>query len=56
VPERAARLRTAPWRRTFTAFACFPPDPIVIDEATPEQLMQPMRCAELRYAVPAVSW
>lgn len=38
------------WRRTFTAFACFAPDPVVIDEAVPERLAVRLNDAERYYA------
>jgi hypothetical protein len=41
----------SPWRRMLTAFACFAPDPIVIDEPTPERLVEQMRRTEMGYAV-----
>lgn len=40
----------SPWRRMLTAFACFAPDPVVIDEPTPERLVDQMRLTELAYA------
>jgi hypothetical protein len=46
----------SPWRRTLTAFACFAADPVVIDEASPDRLVERMRGVELRYAVPAGRW
>jgi hypothetical protein len=44
----------SPWRRTFTAFACFTPDPVVIDEPTADLLVSRMCLAESWYAVPAM--
>jgi hypothetical protein len=43
----------SPWRRTFTAFAVFAPEPVVIDEATVELLVNRMHLAESWYAAPA---
>jgi hypothetical protein len=43
----------SPWRRTFTAFACFAPDAVVIDEMAVDRLLVAMREAEQRYAIPA---
>jgi hypothetical protein len=38
------------WHRTFTAFSCFAPVPLVLDEPTPEALLNQMRHAELYYS------
>jgi hypothetical protein len=38
------------WRRTFTAFSCFTPGPMVVDEPTPEALISAMRRVELHYS------
>jgi hypothetical protein len=38
------------WHRTFTAFSCFAPVPLVLDEPTPEALIHQMRHAELYYS------
>jgi hypothetical protein len=40
----------SPWRRMFTAFAYFAPEPVVIDETAVDRLIVAMREAELRYA------
>jgi hypothetical protein len=42
----------SPWRQQFTAFGRFAPVPIVIDEATPSELIKAMRAEELRFARP----
>jgi hypothetical protein len=38
------------WHRTFTAFSCFAPVPLVLDEPTAEALINQMRHAELYYS------
>ena len=38
------------WHRTFTAFGCFAPVPLVLDEPTAEALVSQMRHAELYYS------
>jgi hypothetical protein len=38
------------WHRTFTAFSCFAPVPLVLDEPTAEALISQMRHAELYYS------
>ena len=38
------------WHRTFTAFSCFSPVPLVLDEPTAEALISQMRHAELYYS------
>jgi hypothetical protein len=38
------------WRRTFTAFSCFTPGPLVVDEPTPDALISAMRRVELHYS------
>jgi hypothetical protein len=42
----------SPWRQQFTAFGRFAPVPIVIDEATPGELLKAMHAQELRFARP----
>ncbi|MGI8330378.1 hypothetical protein ACRYCC_10460 [Actinomadura scrupuli] len=42
----------SPWRRTFTAFAYFAPDAVVIDEMAVDRLLVAMRETEQRYAIP----
>ncbi|REE96789.1 hypothetical protein [Thermomonospora umbrina] len=53
----ASRLQTAfpgwlvmwsPWRRTFTAFASFTPNALVMDEPTTDRLIDQMRMVERR--------
>jgi hypothetical protein len=38
------------WHRTFTAFSYFAPVPLVLDEPTPESLVNRMREVELYYS------
>jgi hypothetical protein len=38
------------WRRTFTAFSCFSPAPVVVDAPTPESLLIRMQHVELYYS------
>ena len=38
------------WHRTFTAFSCFSPVPLVLDEPTAEDLVNQMQRAELYYS------
>ncbi|GAA4510801.1 hypothetical protein GCM10023191_073950 [Actinoallomurus oryzae] len=40
----------SPWHRTFTAFSCFTPDALVVDEPTPEALVNAMLRVELHYS------
>jgi len=42
----------SPWRQQFTAFGCFAPVPIVIDEADPSELLKAMQAEELRFTRP----
>jgi hypothetical protein len=35
------------WRRTYTAFSCFTVGPLVVDEATPDDLVSAMVRFEL---------
>jgi hypothetical protein len=43
----------SPWRQQFTAFGRFAPVPIIIiDEATPSELLKAMQAKELRFARP----
>jgi hypothetical protein len=37
------------WHRTFTAFGCFSPESLVLDESTIAELAEQMLRAELRY-------
>jgi hypothetical protein len=37
------------WHRTFTAFGCFAPERLVIDEPTLDELTEEMLKAELRF-------
>jgi len=37
------------WRQTFTAFGCFAPDRLVLDEPTTAELLDAMRAAELHH-------
>jgi hypothetical protein len=46
----------SPWRRKFTAFACFSCDPLIIDELTPALLLEQMHRAVMRSTVPAGRW
>lgn len=39
------------WRRTFSAFCCFASAPMVVEAATPEELVLLLRQAELQHAV-----
>jgi hypothetical protein len=39
------------WHRTFTAFGCFSPDRLVLDEPTIAELTDQMLRAELHYGV-----
>ncbi|MCO6005468.1 hypothetical protein NE236_10785 [Actinoallomurus purpureus] len=36
----------SPWRRTFTAIACFTRDPVLIDARTVNELLDAMRAIE----------
>jgi hypothetical protein len=38
------------WRRTFTAFSCFSPHPLVVDKPTADGLVSEMRRIELHYS------
>jgi hypothetical protein len=38
------------WHRTFTAFSCFAPVPLVVDESTPETLLDEMLRFEAYYS------
>jgi hypothetical protein len=38
------------WRRTFTAFSCFSPTPVVVDALTAQSLIIRMQHVELYYA------
>jgi hypothetical protein len=38
------------WRRTFTAFSCFSPVPLVVDRETTEELVNEMDRLELHYS------
>jgi hypothetical protein len=38
------------WRRTYTAFSCFTVGPLVVDEATPDDLVSAMVRVELHYS------
>lgn len=38
------------WRRTFTAFSCFAPDPLVVDQPTADALLNEMLRIELHYS------
>jgi hypothetical protein len=38
------------WRRTYTAFSCFTAGPLVVDEATPDDLVSAMVRVELHYS------
>ncbi|GLY74393.1 hypothetical protein Airi01_026600 [Actinoallomurus iriomotensis] len=40
----------SPWHRTFTAFSCFTPEPLVVDEPTPEALISAMVRVELHHS------
>ncbi len=40
----------SPWRRTYTAFACFTPESVVLDADAPHQLLIQMQQTE-RHAV-----
>ncbi|WP_329251803.1 hypothetical protein OG417_07795 [Actinoallomurus sp. NBC_01490] len=37
------------WHQTFTAFGCFAPDRLVLDEPTSAELLDAMRQAELHH-------
>jgi hypothetical protein len=39
------------WHRTFTAFSCFAPGPLVVDEPTADALVSAMLRAELHYSL-----
>jgi hypothetical protein len=43
------------WHRTFTAFSYFAPVPLVLDEPTPESLVNRMREVELHYSTSRVN-
>ncbi|WP_433177767.1 hypothetical protein [Actinoallomurus sp. CA-150999] len=45
----------SPWRRTFTAIACFTRDPVLIDARTPNDLLDDMREIEAT-AGPGRQW
>ena len=60
-PQVAARLQVqrprwlviwSPRRQQFTAFGRFAPVPVVIDEASPSELLKAMQTQELRFARP----
>lgn len=38
------------WHRTFTAFGCFSPDRLIIDESTVDELAEQMLRVELHYS------
>jgi len=38
------------WHRTFTAFSCFSPGPLVVDEPTADALVRVMLRVELHYS------
>lgn len=40
----------SPWHRTFTAFSCFSPSPLVVDEPTVDRLFDQMIRVELFYS------
>jgi hypothetical protein len=40
----------SPWHRTFTAFSCFTPDPLVVDEPTADALVSTMLRVKLHYS------
>jgi hypothetical protein len=40
----------SPWRRTFTAFSCFSPTPLMLDRKTSEALVSEMLRVELHYS------
>ncbi|MGI5233591.1 hypothetical protein [Actinoallomurus sp. CA-142502] len=43
------------WHRTFTAFSYFTPVPLVLDEPTPNALINRMRQAELGYSTARIN-
>lgn len=45
----------SPWRRTFTAFGCFAPVPVVLDDPVPVRLVSRMDRLQARYAGPSFS-
>jgi hypothetical protein len=38
------------WHRTFTAFSCFAPGPLVVDKPTADALLSEMARVELHYS------
>jgi hypothetical protein len=38
------------WHRTFTAFGCFAPAPLVVDQPTADALLSEMLHVELHYS------
>jgi hypothetical protein len=40
----------SPWRRAYTAFACFTPGSVVLDADAPSHLVEQMRQTELQAA------